>query len=250
MRKFCCQECGNRIAIPPRHLGRLVCCPECGKMTHPLAEQLVGQQQQKPTTPPPDRGSDGPAPAAARECDNCGRSIGKLETPHVWERNVVCATCHRALSDTAVAPARTATATIPTAAPVQSALAIAEPPPAAVRRPTRVREPRRVVTVVPAPGRLGHESRLARGPSIHLPPGPLRSMVMLLALGLGGYLVFSVVQFISVLINVGIVAALLLLALYLLHRRPAAEGHHEQASSPVADGEPGTDLPVVSTKKR
>lgn len=31
-------------------------------------------------------------------CDNCGRAIGRLETPHVYGQNVVCAGCLDALS--------------------------------------------------------------------------------------------------------------------------------------------------------
>ena len=29
MRKFCCAHCGHRLAVPPRHLDKLVTCPEC-----------------------------------------------------------------------------------------------------------------------------------------------------------------------------------------------------------------------------
>jgi hypothetical protein len=32
------------------------------------------------------------------KCANCGRVIGKLETPMVWRDNVVCAVCHAKLS--------------------------------------------------------------------------------------------------------------------------------------------------------
>jgi len=41
MRKFSCTHCGHRLAVPPKHLGRLVTCPECGRETHPLAEQIL-----------------------------------------------------------------------------------------------------------------------------------------------------------------------------------------------------------------
>jgi hypothetical protein len=35
------------------------------------------------------------APAAAEQatCENCGRRIGKLETPHPWQSHVVCGEC-------------------------------------------------------------------------------------------------------------------------------------------------------------
>lgn len=32
------------------------------------------------------------------QCANCGRVIGKLETPHIWQVHVVCAACSTALS--------------------------------------------------------------------------------------------------------------------------------------------------------
>src|SRR4051795_9554754 len=41
MRKFCCAHCGHRLAVPPRHLDKLVTCPECGKATHPLAVEIL-----------------------------------------------------------------------------------------------------------------------------------------------------------------------------------------------------------------
>lgn len=31
-------------------------------------------------------------------CANCDRSIGKLETPHVYKGEIVCAACHEILS--------------------------------------------------------------------------------------------------------------------------------------------------------
>ena len=30
-------------------------------------------------------------------CENCGRQIGKLETPMVWKERVVCGKCHKVL---------------------------------------------------------------------------------------------------------------------------------------------------------
>src|ERR1700722_9356459 len=31
-------------------------------------------------------------------CENCGATIGKLETPNVWKEHVVCGACYRKLS--------------------------------------------------------------------------------------------------------------------------------------------------------
>ncbi len=43
------------------------------------------------------------AERALETCGNCGRPIGKLETPMVWRGNVVCAGCRKIL-ETADAP--------------------------------------------------------------------------------------------------------------------------------------------------
>ena len=32
------------------------------------------------------------------ECENCGRVIGKLETPFLWAERIVCSKCHKRLS--------------------------------------------------------------------------------------------------------------------------------------------------------
>jgi|GEM_PF-4549107 len=37
----------------------------------------------------------------AEICGNCGRAIGKLETPMVWKGSVVCDACHKRLSQSA-----------------------------------------------------------------------------------------------------------------------------------------------------
>ena len=41
-----------------------------------------------------------PQDPASETCANCGRKIGRLETPHVWKENIVCAQCHRVLETT------------------------------------------------------------------------------------------------------------------------------------------------------
>jgi hypothetical protein len=38
-----------------------------------------------------------PANAGAETCANCGRTIGRLETPHVWQNAIVCAQCRKML---------------------------------------------------------------------------------------------------------------------------------------------------------
>ncbi len=37
------------------------------------------------------------ADMAGEICANCGRQIGKLETPMVWKQDVVCQACHKLL---------------------------------------------------------------------------------------------------------------------------------------------------------
>jgi hypothetical protein len=44
------------------------------------------------------------APPPTEICAACGRSIGELEQPFVWEQNIVCFGCHRDLSQTPVQP--------------------------------------------------------------------------------------------------------------------------------------------------
>ena len=51
------------------------------------APTVVGQSKRTPPTP------------QLEECANCGRTIGKLETPMVWNNNVVCNACYRTLRD-------------------------------------------------------------------------------------------------------------------------------------------------------
>ena len=41
-------------------------------------------------------------------CENCGRAIGRLEQPYVWQKHVVCAACHAHLSSAPATLARTA----------------------------------------------------------------------------------------------------------------------------------------------
>ena len=37
----------------------------------------------------------------AEKCENCGREIGKLETPQLWQEHIVCPTCAKALAQSA-----------------------------------------------------------------------------------------------------------------------------------------------------
>jgi hypothetical protein len=37
------------------------------------------------------------------QCSNCGRVIGNLETPNIWQQHVVCAECHERLAATSAA---------------------------------------------------------------------------------------------------------------------------------------------------
>ena len=52
---------------------------------------------------------------AGENCENCGRVIGRLETPHLWRKHVVCATCHANL--TAAPPPQPTVAPRPTTPP-------------------------------------------------------------------------------------------------------------------------------------
>ena len=84
MLKFRCQHCGQRIAVPARHLGKLVTCAECGQVTHPLAEQIVKAKQAAAPVPA------APMTAVASPCANCGKPIGVLQATHAWQAQRVC----------------------------------------------------------------------------------------------------------------------------------------------------------------
>jgi hypothetical protein len=94
MLKFRCQHCGQRIAVPARHLGKLVLCSECGEQTHPLAEQLA----KKAAPAGAWRTARGSQPVPAGGCANCGGIIGRLQSTHEWESQRVCGACYHVLS--------------------------------------------------------------------------------------------------------------------------------------------------------
>lgn len=50
----------------------------------------------QPAGPPPiPPGAGGPG---LETCENCGRVIGKLETPAIWQDHIVCNACHDTLT--------------------------------------------------------------------------------------------------------------------------------------------------------
>ena len=100
MLKFRCQHCGQRIAVPARHLGKLVTCAECGKQTHPLAREIVEARAAAPASPSPVAAAVAEAPRAptATSCANCGIAVGKLQASHQWEGERVCGACYHVLS--------------------------------------------------------------------------------------------------------------------------------------------------------
>jgi DNA-directed RNA polymerase subunit RPC12/RpoP len=108
MRKFCCAHCGHRLAVPPRHLDKLVTCPECGKSTHPLACEILSAtgvaipSSAQGSQSPGAGGTASPSPkteaAPAQVCANCAQPIGKLQKLNLWQNSVVCAACYRRLS--------------------------------------------------------------------------------------------------------------------------------------------------------
>jgi hypothetical protein len=138
MVRFQCIHCAGRIAVPDDHMDRLARCPECGGVTHPLAEHLTAPERSKPASVPAKahksapvinsksqtKSNTKPAPDDdAGVCDNCGEPLGKLQKPFEWDRHFVCGPCHRMLSldktankvEPAVALAPTASQGIPMA---------------------------------------------------------------------------------------------------------------------------------------
>lgn len=96
MLKFRCQHCGQRIAVPARHLGKLVTCGECGAATHPVAQGLVEKAKAAPTLQVAPT-ADVPATGREAACDNCGRPVGRLQARHPWNGHQVCGPCLAAL---------------------------------------------------------------------------------------------------------------------------------------------------------
>ena len=95
MRKFCCAHCGHRLAVPPRHLDKLVTCPECGQATHPLACEILSatgvavpasaQGSRPPAASGTVAGSVKTEAAPAQVCANCAQPIGKLQKLNLWQ---------------------------------------------------------------------------------------------------------------------------------------------------------------------
>lgn len=83
MLKFHCSHCGGRLALQERHLGRLVHCPDCGGVTHPMAGEILARQKKKEKD--------------KVDCDNCGQALGRLQKPRRWGKCSVCGPCYRAL---------------------------------------------------------------------------------------------------------------------------------------------------------
>ena len=101
MKKFTCGHCGGRLAVNPRHLERLVHCPECGKPTHPLAGEILSAAK---AGEPAARALS--AEPVERKCENCGRKIGRLEKLQLWENHLVCGDCQAKLAPPPQRPAR------------------------------------------------------------------------------------------------------------------------------------------------
>jgi predicted RNA-binding Zn-ribbon protein involved in translation (DUF1610 family) len=207
MMKFRCQSCGHRIAVPPRMIGRLVNCPECGGVTHPLAEQLVGGKPpaEAETRDTVTAGQGRPATAPAhqvRHCDNCGRLIGRLEESHVWQGNLVCVACHAHLRHSK-----------PAAAVKAAALVGGDVQPLKARRVGRPSDDEHAIAPLPSAGRIP-PSRLA----LLLATRPARLLLALCTLALAVYFVYSFLQVIGLLANVVVVGVLLAIALFFLLR--------------------------------
>lgn len=107
MIRFQCVHCGSRIAVQSRRTDRLAVCPDCGGVTHPLAEHLQGAEKPSPAKPaaPPRKkkrrsaeASVATAAPASEPCSNCGQTLGKLQKPFTWNNHVVCGACYRQLS--------------------------------------------------------------------------------------------------------------------------------------------------------
>ena len=191
MLKFRCQHCGQRIAVPARHLGKLVTCAECGAPTHPLAEQIV---QTKAPTPPPTQSAVPPADA----CANCGKAVGRLQASLQWEGQRVCGACHHVLA-------------------AESSLGGHRATPVAATR-VRVVPPDALPSGSPAAGQVGLREQMVRGFVVFV--------VGVVAL----YGALTLLRDLAGLIAVTAVALLALLALYGIFRSRWARPRPNHAS--------------------
>ena len=82
-------------------------------------------------------------------CENCGRTIGKLETPHVWKENIVCRDCNSKLRE--IACASTALPDAIVTPPI-----LPQHPPAQFRRGD-------IICPNPNCGYIGKPKKIARG---------------------------------------------------------------------------------------
>ena len=113
MIKFQCGHCGHRIAIARRHLGKLVGCPDCGLVTHPLDEHLIKGRAK--------------SPAASHCCANCGQTIDRLQKLHLWENKIVCGACQKKLAaEAAPAPVQVVATVAPRAVARREPASIAQ----------------------------------------------------------------------------------------------------------------------------
>ena len=55
-------------------------------MNYPTPTRALDEILEDPTVGGPGR------------CDNCGHTIGKLETPRIWQNHIVCAVCEKRLT--------------------------------------------------------------------------------------------------------------------------------------------------------
>ena len=187
MLKFRCQHCRQRIAVPARHLGKLVTCAECGRQTHPLAQEIVaardaaaqGAAAPAATEPLPSR----PAATPPAACANCGVTVGRLQASHLWEGECVCGGCFHLLT-------------------TESSLA---PRPEPVRA-TRVRPP------------AGAAAASKDAPALGLREQIARSLVVFVVGVVALYGALTLLRDLAGLIAVTAVAALALLALYGIFR--------------------------------
>lgn len=197
MLKFRCQHCGQRIAVPPRNLGRLVTCSECGAQTHPLAEQIAGA-----APPVAKTASASPPSVRAGACDNCGGPIGKLQTSHAWEGHTVCGAClPRLVGDSNAGPTRAA---------IDAAPAVALTPSVVRRVPHGDSGAPPAPVQSPAPLGLMLRERV------------LRALIVFVVASVALYGALSLLRDIAGLIAVAAVGVIALLALYALFRGAVA----------------------------
>lgn len=82
-----CPHCKAKINAPDEYKGKKLKCPKCKELFACVEPAVAATPAKRPK----------PAEEVSKKCENCGRTIGKLEQGYVYRGNVVCPECNEHL---------------------------------------------------------------------------------------------------------------------------------------------------------